>query len=258
MIMYDLNIRKITNVYFRNGNSWSRDKFATRQREAVVFFVEGEIEYYFSDKTIRVKSGDLLFLPGDVPYSGKRISERAAYYVVDFVCDTPDEFSRLMAPLYVNAENFDSTYARFQKIFNLWNKQPVDINFKTKSFVYSVISEAFKDKGVKKTTSVEEMQEYIIKNIGNSELKVGVLCDRFFISESQLRRNFIKSTGFAPNEYIMNLRINKAKNELVYTKKTIKQIAVECGFSTPYYFSGCFTKQTKLSPTEYRKKYYSI
>ncbi|MBQ8526722.1 MAG: helix-turn-helix transcriptional regulator [Clostridia bacterium] len=198
-------------------------------------------------------------MPGNIPYSGEKHSDNVAYFVVDFICGLPDEFEKLIAPAVCTPESYEIILSKFSKALQLWSKQQMDVNLKLKSFVYSVICEAFKDNGIKKTTApVEEILEYIVENLRDSSLRVSSLCDRFFISESQLRRNFIKATGLSPNEYILTLRINKAKNELICTEKAIKQISVECGFSSQYYFSRCFSENTKMTPTEYRKKYYFI
>ena len=62
-----------------------------------------------------------------------------------------------------------------------------------------------------------------------------MICGRFFISESQLRRNIKKATGLPPDEYIRRLRINRAKNELISTQWKICEISESCGFSSPYY-----------------------
>lgn len=166
------------------------------------------------------------------------------------------EFERFAAPAVFTAENFNLMFSKFSSALALWNRQPIDISLKLKSIVYAIISGFFEQSDSPKTvTATDEIIEYIIENLGNASLKVSELCNRFFISESQLRRNFIKATGSKPNEYILALRINKAKNELICTEKTIKQISFECGFSSPYYFSRCFSDVEKETPTAYRKKH---
>ena len=94
---------------------------------------------------------------------------------------------------------------------------------------------------------------YIAKNIGDSTLSVADLCRKFFISESQLRRNIQRATRLTPSEYILTLRLNRAKNELSYTDRSVMEIAARCGFASPYYFSRCFSEEMGMSPLAYRK-----
>ena len=147
-------------------------------------------------------------------------------------------------------------FSKFSSAVSIWNRQQIDAFLKIKSIAYSIISESFERSSVSQTvTPIDKIIEYIMENLGDLSLKVSGLCNHFFISESQLRRNFIKATGLNPNEYILTLRINNAKTELICTKKPIKQISSECGFTSPYYFSRCFSESEKMTPTAYRKQH---
>lgn len=254
--MKDLNIKDIINVYQTESKNWMRQNFSPRAFDAVVFFTDGEIEYRFFDKFVTAQKGDVLFLPKDVPYSGMRHTDTVAYFVLDFLCVENSEFEHFGAPAVFTPKNYNLTLSKFSSAAELWNKQQIDALLKLKSIVYSIISEFLESSTLPKTVAlVDDIVEYIIKNLHDPSLKVSVLCSRFFISESQLRRNFIKATGSNPNEYILTLRINRAKTELLCTKKSIKQIASECGFSSPYYFSRCFSEMENETPTAYRKKH---
>ncbi len=227
--------------------------FAPRTFDAVVFFTHGEIEYIFSDKTICAKKGDVLFLPCNLAYSGKIHTDMAAYFVIDFICLGADEFKKYAAPDVFKAENFDLYVSKFKNAVSLWNMHTINVNFKIKSLLYSVLAETQnRHEKIFKTTPIADIIEYIADNIGDSKLNVRELCTKFHISDSQLRRNVFKETGLSPNEYILTLRVNKAKKELSYTDKPVKLIAYECGFSSPYYFSRCFSKHTDMSPLKYR------
>lgn len=254
--MYELNIKQIINVYYREKKHWNRQHSAIRSYDAIVFFTEGAIEYHFLDKTVTAQKGDFLFLPGNIPYKGEQLSDTVAYFVLDFVCFEDDEFVQLAAPMVFSPRNYDRLTSKFFMMTELWNKQQINVQFKLKSFAYAIISEAFELKNTKEsTTTIEEISEYILENLGDVSLKVSSLCDRFFISASQLRRKFIKATGMTPNEYIRTLRINKAKKELICTEKTIVQISLECGFTSPYYFARCFSESENTTPTAYRSKH---
>ena len=50
----------------------------------------------------------------------------------------------------------------------------------------------------------------------------------------------------------MRRRVETAQRLLIYTRKSVKEIAAALGFSDQYYFSGCFKARTGVSPTAYR------
>lgn len=67
---------------------------------------------------------------------------------------------------------------------------------------------------------------------------------------------FKKETGKNFMEYVMELRIQHAKQYLIQTEYTIDDIAREVGYTDLKYFSKLFKKLTGLSPSEFRKLYH--
>lgn len=249
-------VTKIINIYqAQKIKNWSRNFFDTRKFDGIIFFTEGEIKYHFNDKDITAKKGDILFLPGNLPYSGEKVSESVSFVVVDFLCLENDAFEKIGAPCTISSKNFHPLLSLILNLCDTWNNQLFSSDFEIKSFIYSVLSEIYKqDENLKGATPTDEILEFISENAVNSNLSLKEICRNFFISESQLRRNIYKRTGLSPNEYITALRINKAKNELSSTDKSIKNISLECGFTSPYYFSKVFSKTVGVSPSEYRKQ----
>ncbi len=251
---HEFEIKKIKSVYYRETVAWQHSSCAPRIFYAVVLFTQGAIEYDFNGQSVVAQKGDLLFLPCNVPYSGKQRSDRVSYFVIDFTAIAPKIENAFSVPYLIKAKNFEQSYSRFQDAMRLWRENILHGDLQIKALLYSVMSEIFlpDDTGLS-TIRDDKIVRYIISNIENPELKVADLCRAFYISESQLRRNLKKRTGLSPNEYILTLRINKAKNELFSTDKSIKDIAFSCGFSSPYYFSRCFSNSTGISPLKYRK-----
>ena len=250
---HDVVITDVINVYFREKMQWTRNKMTARQYEAIAFFVDGSIEYRFPNKTITAKRGDILFLPGNVPYSGRKLSDRVVYYVVDFHCLHDGEFENFGAPCIVSPQNYEAMLVRFRQALDLWNNYTADVAIAIKALLYSLFVMRYQERVEnKKGIRNDEIIAYIAEHIDDSALTVRDLCRIFFMSESQLRRNLYKVTGLSPNDYILTLRMNRAKEMLINTDEQIKEISAWCGFSSPYYFSRCFTRSTGYSPSQYR------
>ena len=80
------------------------------------------------------------------------------------------------------------------------------------------------------------------------------LAKRLGMSYASFRVLFKAQTGMAPNQYLLNIRINKAFELLTGTQQNITEIAERLGFSSVYYFSRLFKKKTDLSPLQWRAK----
>lgn len=81
------------------------------------------------------------------------------------------------------------------------------------------------------------------------------LSEQFFINKFYLTRIFKEEFGISINNYLTQIRITHAKQELRFTDKTIEQIGFSCGIEDANYFSRIFKKVEGTTPGEYRKKW---
>lgn len=73
------------------------------------------------------------------------------------------------------------------------------------------------------------------------------------LSASYFTKRFRTYTGYSPYEYLTLRRIGRAKEILLSSDKTIKQIAFETGYNSEENFIRAFKKKTGLSPSMFRK-----
>lgn len=99
-----------------------------------------------------------------------------------------------------------------------------------------------------------KLKVLIHDNVGNSELSLGFLADQMGLSVGYLSGLFKKLFGVSFKEYVMGLRMKKAKILLLSTEMRNYEIADEVGFEDPNYFSACFKRFYGDSPGRYREK----
>ena len=80
------------------------------------------------------------------------------------------------------------------------------------------------------------------------------LADQLFVSYSSFRRTFKEYTGFSPAKYILNLKIDQAKELLTNSSAEIKEIAYKLGFENTDYFFTVFRRTTSQTPMAYRNE----
>ncbi|MCM3699589.1 AraC family transcriptional regulator [Paenibacillus macerans] len=83
-------------------------------------------------------------------------------------------------------------------------------------------------------------------------ISIGELSRKLGYHRAHLFHAFKARTGLSPKQYLMKVRIEKAK-ELLAGPLTVDQIAASVGFNDALYFSRQFKKATGLPPSEYRK-----
>lgn len=95
------------------------------------------------------------------------------------------------------------------------------------------------------------IKDFIDCNYFNN-INLGELALQLNYSRSHLYRIFKTSYGMSPNEYLINLRIEKSKALL--DELSVSETAYSVGFNNPLYFSRIFHQKIGVSPTEYKKQ----
>src|SRR5262249_12789197 len=72
------------------------------------------------------------------------------------------------------------------------------------------------------------------------------------LSSAHFSEMFRKSTGETPHQFVLRLRVERAKTMLRALEPRVLDIAVACGFKTQQHFARVFRRMCGASPTEYR------
>lgn len=102
--------------------------------------------------------------------------------------------------------------------------------------------------------SIHCVFHYVAHNY-NKKITLDQLAAISSISKFHLSKEFKKYTGITISEYIIVTRLNQAKELLRHSDKSIKEIAMEVGFSLPSHFTKTFHDREHMTPGEYRKQW---
>jgi AraC-like DNA-binding protein len=116
---------------------------------------------------------------------------------------------------------------------------------------------AFVDKEVSPSHTYQLIEEakFLFRESIQDPDKIEKVLKKLPVSYSKLRKDFKTHTGQSPNQYMLNLRLDKAKELLVNTGLSISEIAYQTGFDSVSYLSKIFKKKIKLSPKSYRQQF---
>lgn len=102
-------------------------------------------------------------------------------------------------------------------------------------------------------SAVTKMEQDYADPISISDLAASV-----FLSERHFRRQFEDIYQQSPKAYLQNIRLNAAMQLLRQRELSVTDIALACGFSDCNHFSRVFRQRFGISPTEYRKRHFSL
>jgi AraC-like DNA-binding protein len=108
------------------------------------------------------------------------------------------------------------------------------------------------------TARVQAVIDFMKANL-HRRILVTELAEIASLSQSQLSRVFNLQTGFSPGDYLIRLRMEKARELLVTSFLSIKQVMATVGYDTGSRanFVGQFKRHFDLPPSEYRKRHFT-
>lgn len=235
-----------------------------------VYYVKrGDILFKIEDKEVLVSEKRLLYITGVTDYAIVKISPllRCQHIILaeDLEhCAYPTIFSSFFSPLS-NTHFLLSFQADTEWVESLLEKLDHEINgikpLRTEVvqmiaqlivlYMYRSDSKKFEAKYQKEDTTMRKVQRYIEVNY-NQKISVKQLATIFNLSPPYLSNAFKKFSGYSPQKYIEMNRILNAQRLLLSTHKSVKTIALECGFLDAGSFIRAFKRIHKISPNTWR------
>ena len=100
---------------------------------------------------------------------------------------------------------------------------------------------------------VEKAVKYVEKNIDRSELTVEEMSTELGMSRVHLYKRLKQLTGKTPIEFIRVIRLKRAAQLLRESQLNVSEIAYQCGFNNPKYFSKYFKDEFGMLPSVYQE-----
>ncbi len=100
---------------------------------------------------------------------------------------------------------------------------------------------------------IADVKEYIVENF-DKDISLAELSGKFFMNPYYLSQLFKEKTGDTYLNYLMKLRINRAKELLEKTDLKVYEVCERVGYSDTNYFSKLFEKFAGCRPSEFKKK----
>ncbi|MBR5307960.1 MAG: helix-turn-helix domain-containing protein [Clostridia bacterium] len=173
-----------------------------------------------------------------------------------------DEIHSLLDSVGLANEPYTFTFDWEDKILEIADRYYTDGVYESKNQLHDeglikiilsehLSTESKSDNKSRRIRHVEEAKKFMQSNF-NKRLTVDEVASHLYISRAYLRNIFCEFTGESPQSYLMNLRIERAKELLLLDRISVTSIATSVGYSDVLTFSKSFKSHTGMSPSEYR------
>ncbi len=244
----DMNNLKIHKAF--HGISSPHFIMNNRPCHALIFKISGESVYSFNGKRIRLKQGEILFIPKGTCFENHCISGDNKYIIIDFSAHIGD-----VIPRKFNTKGYDVAFI-FESMVKEFVFQDDTLRYGAMSIFYKLLSYICREDNRdydsrQKRRLIGPALKYLETHIFDCNLKTEQLHTLCNISGTYFRKIFTACFGISPKQYITNKRLALAKNILDNGDYTyIYEVAAAVGYSDPLYFSRIFNKRYGYYPTK--------
>jgi len=105
-----------------------------------------------------------------------------------------------------------------------------------------------------KTEEIPEIIKDYLDNNYTTEINLNDISEKYFFTKEYLSKLFKKCYDIGIYEYVLSLRMNRAKELLMRDDMQIQQISDLLGYSNSNYFSKAFKNYFLISPSDFREK----
>jgi len=235
-------INSVSSVFYHKGR---RGTVTNRQHFGLLFSMEGQLTYTIDDITFKTERNHAVILPKGKSYT-IRGDASGIFPIIEFECENLSADGFISLPV----RNTENATRDFEKLKNLTFKGD---NLMAMSLFYSMLHDLSpaEDSHSKLLTPAINYIENNYSDYGITNKELAAKCR---ISEVYLRKLFLKTFGVSPKQYIIDIRIRKAKQLLTEEVFKISTIAEQCGFSNQYHFCRLFKQKCGMTPSEFVNK----
>ncbi|MEH7419281.1 AraC family transcriptional regulator [Neobacillus drentensis] len=239
----------------------------------IIIVLKGSLMVFTNPKPVLLKTDDILLINTKTVHSIKRTDEENICMIIQlapslFQNESQNDVTyhfylnstESEVPVQVDDHHFVKLAAKLTKLF-LQNERT---NYhRIRALVFQLIADLFdyviydmnyQSKTVSNDSKIlMEIVEYIEKNIHSDQI-LEQLCTDLGFSKKTVYRYLKENIGLSAKKLIDNMRIDKAKQLLKYSNKSIGYITDTCGFGSESTFYRIFQQREGITPSEYRKK----
>ena len=227
------------------------------------YCVDGYGWYKIEDKQYEVKPNEFFILPQNVEHAyGSAAENPWSIYWIHFGGEQLPHFNAThtvkehFKPSYIKSSNditslFSKIYKTLELGYSIDNLMFANMCLPHYITLFLYNSKHYKANPNEKIDAVDNAILYMQARIDDN-ISLNDLSTHFNYSTSRFSNLFRQKTGYAPIDYFIQMKMQKASQQLDFTDRSIKDIALSLGFDDPYYFSRRFRKVIGMSPAKYR------
>ncbi len=227
----------------------------------LIYIADGSARFKINGKMHSLQKGNCVFYhPGEAQYYYYYLEEHPDIYWVHFSCGKENNFLSKMGwgeETIYNVGVHNSYIQTYDAIIQeLQLKQPFcedQLKFLMQQLLLKMGRNRLKENNSYESYNKEVEQAIrFFHTAPEKDFTIKQFTREHGLNYYRFIDTFTKSVGTSPRQYIINIRMNQAKELLTNSLFQVSEVAQLIGYENPLYFSRLFKKVWGVSPTEYR------
>ena len=258
IMSFDFDTNKVQNTHFH-------------QNLEIIYVLEGELEIQIETETYQMKKGDFLLVNANKRHSHHETSGNLLLASFQINFSMVSEYMGTNRLLFWCNTYTDKNEAYLQlrkaldRILNRFYDREREGAVYLNSIYYEVVylltvyfmvkadDVRLNEKFTPDNSRIFEIQNYVQANY-QKQLSLNDLAKQLYLSNAYLSKYIKKHFGLSFLEYVNNVRLFHAVDELIYSEKKITRIALDNGFPTTAAFNKAFKDVYFTTPSAYRQE----
>lgn len=240
----------------------------------VIFLLQGKIQYQVGEKQYEVSKGGMILLNSleehtlkvlEYPYERYIIQinplvfqkEINAPEIISIFVKRSEEFSHLLTLtdpiwnyLYDVIREMENEYREKRLYWEMYIGAELRRMFLT---IFRECEEILRAVRVDASASIAYKVLNYLDHHYTEDISVAEIASQFFLNKHYIAHVFKSETGYSPMEYVISLRMSRAKALLSGTIRSVSEVSAECGYTDFNHFSKLFKKYVGMSPSQFGK-----
>jgi len=238
---------------FISEGNWSHMKRSGMPYEIIVM-LEGEMFIAEENERYHVKADDMLLLrAGRTHYGYEKSYGRVSFFWVHF---NMEEGPFMDLPSHAALKMPSSVNQLFKQLLHVSTFSGGEAD----AALLLLLSELKRQAGGAyrpHSATVDQICRWVDIHL-NQDINVQKVAEEFNFNKEYISKMVKREKGVGLKTYILNGRMDRARQLLLNTHRSVKEIAVECGFSDYKLFLRRFRQYEGVTPSQYRNRLYSV
>lgn len=236
--------------------TWNRGRVLSEYQ--IIYITQGKGVFENSYGTFEVKEGDFIIIG---PREWHRYKPTTEYgWTENYIGFEGEIAQHFMNQLGVNPKKPIINIGMKEHLITCYLK--IFDNVKDEAPGYQLISSGLLVKMIGSLIAIQKQEELKVDKVAESINKIRFLirdnvegdinmqevASRFNMGYSYFRKMFKKHTGVSPRQYHIQLKVVRAKELLLNTNMSVKEVCYDLGFQSTSYFSRIFKQKIGVAP----------